>query len=209
METNKGITIITGNGRSGTSLLVEILKQYGLRFGEMRGFYKDKRGGYEKTRLIRISNKMFNRHISSMKLTSEFIERLAKNWGDEIKGEISDADYIKLPALTTLIEVWIKAGIKIDRVIICLREPLEVAKSAKKNEICHRYVKKFNIKKIAADFYADLGNLYYVVNKYKIKNISVVYPDDYLSEEPLKHLAKELDVNYSKLYKIIKNTVDF
>lgn len=134
--------ILAGMHRSGTSLAARLLQQAGADLGDPAGFYPADRwnpdGYFEpmdvRTLNCRLLHGPFGRfayfHLPSeatmrrrgRHLTTEF-----KEIDSRYKGKL-----VKDPRFTVTAPIWEENGLKIEKFLICLREPMEVADSLRR-----------------------------------------------------------------------------
>jgi len=198
---------ITGSGRSGTSILARILRECGGKFGEKVRWYGTSRAGLEDAEFSKL-----NRHIGprcyklNRWLSMDFMLSRAKEIRDEINLQPDRIDFVKDPRLSKTLEAWIKIDFPIDLVIICLRDVWDSANSAKRADRAYGGAPTEPLVNIYADFMARIGNIYYLVNKYNIPHVSVMYPDDYIGDEPLKELGRYVNhkIDEKKLASVCK-----
>ena len=134
--------IITGMHRSGTSIVARLMFEAGGDFGDPNTFYRPEKwnpeGYYEQPEFHAINMPVINGpfwklsyfHLPSTKtLTkraakySKEIRAVSEKYGDKIVKEVRFC--LTLPG-------WRAQGTRFERAVVCLREPLEVAKSVDK-----------------------------------------------------------------------------
>lgn len=198
--------IITGSGRSGTSILTYILFKLGCDFGKTQmNFSRIKNAGCETHEIVIINRKIVPRvnsaHQDTWLSPRKRAERMSPHKETMIKLSKS-IKFVKDPRFSKTLESWIMAGANIDLVIICLRDPWDVAKSAKRTG--GAISKRFSVHEGHQEALARIGNLYYLLKKYNIPFVEVMYPDDYLVKEPLEKLANTLNIDKNKMFITVK-----
>tara|TARA_A100001015_G_scaffold104711_1_gene116223 strand:- start:3092 stop:3814 length:723 start_codon:yes stop_codon:yes gene_type:complete len=128
--------LISGMHRSGTSLVAKLLYEAGADFGNPEGFYppdKWNRGGYfEQKKIIRLNMKLLHGRwgrLAYLRLPSvktilsrgSLLNETLKEVSKEIENQV-----IKENRFCITLPAWQQAGLKVDKVIICLRYPWDV-----------------------------------------------------------------------------------
>jgi hypothetical protein len=134
--------LIAGMHRSGTSLVARLLYEAGADFGNLEGFYPPdqwNRGGYfEQKNILRLNMKLLHGRwgrLSYLSLPSgqtilsrgSYLNETLKEVSKEIENQV-----IKENRFCITLPAWQQAGLKVDKVIICLRHPWDVVLSLKK-----------------------------------------------------------------------------
>jgi hypothetical protein len=133
--------IITGMHRSGTSLVARLFYEAGADMGGSNFYRPDKwnlDGYFEKTDFHSVNMPLINGHCGklayfSLPSTTTILKRAIKI-SDKIK-DLSTKYHGKVVKETRFcltLPAWIKYGHEIEKIIICLRDPIQVAYSIKK-----------------------------------------------------------------------------
>ncbi len=198
--------VITGTGRSGTSFLASVLKRCGCEF--RGGFSEKMRAGLEDPLVVSINESMFRYFkldIAKDFLNQEQIEELSRIFADKLVKFSEVIKFVKDPRFCKTIEVWLKAGAKIDFVVICMRKDSEVVDSAISTQ-----------KEKSSLFWKDqikkrLSNLFRVIYQYGLEFQTVWFPQDYITtiltgrlSPSLEEIAKRLELDPSSLLAAIK-----
>ena len=147
--------IITGTGRSGTSVTAMIFRDNGLNIGHKVHWYGYKRAGYEAPSVVKVNEAIINgvdgpHHYELMKRIEE------------------DVDIVKDPRFTKTLPVWIKHGVTPEHVFICMREYEEVIRSAKETGSGIEEASEQTDEENLQEFLVRIGSIMYWVNKYDI-----------------------------------------
>jgi hypothetical protein len=133
------LRIITGMHRSGTSLIAQLFYRAGADMGDSDTFYRPDRwnpdGYYEQPDIHAINMPLINGmwgKLAYFRLPStktilrraEGMEQRIRNTASKYEGKV-----IKETRYCLTLPAWLKYGATVDRVLICLREPIQVARS--------------------------------------------------------------------------------
>lgn len=124
---------ITGSGRSGTSLIAKILSDCGLSLGA--DSYEANKPPYAGMEVGFVSE-LNVRIISDIVMADNFvptveaIDSISKKYKYQILNFSRKWDGLKQPLFCRTLPIWHKIQ-PIDHVVLCLRDPLKVAESAK------------------------------------------------------------------------------
>lgn len=134
--------IITGMHRSGTSLVARLFYEAGANMGDPDTFYRPDQwnpdGYYEQPDIHSVNMPLINGNwwkFAYFRLPSTAtILRRSDKFGDKIREISAKYDYaiIKETRYSLTLPAWLKYGLTVDRVLVCLREPIQVAKSIQK-----------------------------------------------------------------------------
>lgn len=134
--------LITGMHRSGTSLVGRVAYEAGMDMGSEDSFYPADRwnaaGYFEQTEVIHLNRKLLHGilgrityfRMPSQETISKRAERLAAKLED-CATRFNDS-LLKDPRFCMTIPAWRQAGAEMEGVVVCLREPIQVARSLKK-----------------------------------------------------------------------------
>lgn len=198
--------IITGSGRSGTSILSKILFEYGMKMENLDEWrWNNQNCGFERYDVARLNREICKRksHIGLVEkkrlkeAALEFKNRMAK-----IEAAVT---MIKDPRFSKSIESWILAGIKIEHVINVIRDPWDVAKS---HSMCDKMYFKKSLEDTAYEMSSRIGSLITTLEKHKISYTNVYYPDDFIGINALSNLSNNLGLDHKKLKKICNSLFD-
>jgi len=133
--------IITGMHRSGTSLVARLFYEAGADMGGSNFYRSDKwnpDGYFEKTDFHSVNMPLINGHFGklayfSLPTTNKILKR-AKKISDKIR-DLSmkyHAKVVKETRFCLTLPAWLEYGHEIEKIIICFRDPIQVAYSIKK-----------------------------------------------------------------------------
>lgn len=134
--------IITGMHRSGTSIVARLLHAAGADFGDSRTFHPadewNPDGYYEQRTILTLNRKLLEgRWGKFANIFPPSNARVLKR-GQDLAGEICAAVEmfrgctIKDPRFNYTGPAWEEHGAQIEKIVVCLREPLDVARSMQK-----------------------------------------------------------------------------
>lgn len=136
--------IISGMHRSGTSIVARLMYEVGANLGDPKTFYRPDKwnpdGYFEQPEFHAINMPIINGVFGklsyfSLPSTDRIIRRSARfaesisTVSDKYKGKV-----VKEVRFCLTLPAWQKYGAHFDRILICLREPLEVAMSVHKRQ---------------------------------------------------------------------------
>jgi len=169
---DKGKLIVTGTGRSGTSLIMEFLKEQGYKIpGE---FIKRFKMGYEIGKV-----NVINDEIYKMKRSNCSSELILNRFRNEIEEVASQYDVLKDPRFTETIDIW-KQIIRINLLICSIRRISEVQQSARNLGWENHRLYRGDIERRIYDF---------LLMSKGIRLCVLVYP---FSKEELRHTLKSV-----------------
>lgn len=134
--------IITGMHRSGTSLVANLFYNVGADLGNPETFYRADRwnsdGYFEQQEILDINIPLINGpwgklsyfHLPSTNTIRKRADKISdtiRHTADKYRDKV-----VKETRFCLTLPVWIKYGLKIDGIIVCLRDPVQVAKSIQK-----------------------------------------------------------------------------
>ncbi len=135
------MNIITGMHRSASSLVSRLLSEAGADFGPTKTMYQADQwnpdGYFEQVEFHEINLPLVNGpwgNLSYFLLPSKkTILKRAKRRGEDIRrvSKKYQGMFVKEVRFSLTLPAWLEHGAKIDRILICLREPHQVAKSLK------------------------------------------------------------------------------
>lgn len=207
--------IITGMHRSGTSMVMRMLSETGADLGDPNTFYEANKwnpdGYFEQLDTLNVNMPLVHGlwgRLAYFKLPSaKTISRRALGLKEQISsfGERYKGKYIKDVRFSLTLPAWLEQNANIDRVVVCLREPYQVAQSVKKrNKIWTNFALK----------------LWYLHNL-EILKWSKVVPTHFLLYTNLLNqnkCASELysafeflghDISFEETERVCQNVIDF
>lgn len=189
--------IISGMHRSGTSLIARLFYEAGADLGDSKQFYRPDRwnpdGYFEQPDIHAINIPLINGpwwKFAYFRLPSnKTISKRGKSFANQINKTCDryQSKIVKETRFCLTLPAWLKygAGGQIDKIIVCLREPIQVASSIRKrNFIPTKYAL----------------NLWYVHNKRLLENTR---------EIPLWFIKYHNIVNEKLFLKEMKNAFNF
>ncbi|MBT8763020.1 hypothetical protein KFV02_03645 [Desulfohalobiaceae bacterium Ax17] len=203
--------IVTGSGRSGTSFLCKVLMRCGCHF---RGGWDEKiKAGLEDPLIVHFNEELFKNYgLNTVTdfLSDEQVAELAYKYKIPLKKCAQQINFVKDPRFCKTLEVWLKAGAKVEFVIVCLRNISSVVKSA-----IDYSGEEVNSLELAKSWHnqilARLGTLFNILYQYEVNFQPIIFPKDYLASlessnlsPNLQSLAKRLDIEQKILKKAIK-----
>lgn len=142
------MNLIIGMHRSGTSLAARLLHQAGGDFGDPVGFYPANRwnpdGYFEQREILALNRELL--HGAWGKLAYFFLPSAAsvRRRGKKLGTKLADVGVryrgriVKDPRFCVTAPAWLDHGVEFGKILICLREPQEVARSlGQRNKIPH------------------------------------------------------------------------
>jgi hypothetical protein len=146
--------ILTGMHRSGTSLAARLLQQAGADLGDPAGFYPANRwnpdGYFELNDIIWLNRRLLHGLLGRFAYFYVPSEDTMRRRGRNLTDKLQEADrrfagkLLKDPRFTITAPIWEENGVKIEKLLICIREPMEVADSLRRrNWITRRTGLKF------------------------------------------------------------------
>lgn len=205
--------IITGMHRSGTSLIARLFYEAGADMGDPNTFYRPDRwnpeGYYEQPDIHAINMPLINGpwwkfayyHLPSTKAILRRAEKRSaqiQHTADMYKGKV-----IKETRYCLTLPAWLKYGAKVDGILICLRDPIQVAQS----------IKKRNFTTLRHGYY-----LWHLHNKRILENAgdipiwivhygNVLNPDTYMQEVKAAFRFFNFDFDADELQKLRQKAV--
>lgn len=154
--------IITGMHRSGTSLIARLFFEAGVNMGDPSTFYRPDKwnpdGYYEQPDIHAINMPLINGPLWKFAYfwlpSTQMVMKRAVSRADQIRqtAQKYDACVVKETRFCLTMPAWIEHGANIERLLVCLREPMHVARSLQKrnyNWIGHGfYLWKVHIKRL-------------------------------------------------------------
>jgi len=136
------VNIITGMHRSGTSLIARLLYEAGVDFGNPETFYRPDRwntdGYYEQPEIFQINRKLLHGFWGKLSYfflpSEEKILKRGKKHSEKINSlyEKYKNKFVKDPRFCLTIPAWTINGAEFDKIVVVVREPIQVAYSLKK-----------------------------------------------------------------------------
>lgn len=134
--------IITGMHRSGTSLIARLFYEAGADMGDPNTFYRPDKwnpeGYYEQPDIHAINMPLINGpwwKFAYFRLPStKTILKRAEKFTDQIQrtSQLYEGKVIKETRFCLTLSAWLKHGAKVDKILVCLRDPIQVGQSIKK-----------------------------------------------------------------------------
>lgn len=174
--------IITGSGRSGTSITAKLFELCGFNLGPDVRWIERFRAGYEAKRIARMNDQLISQGLWAQAYSSkEKIESLSKEFGTALLKISEEYEVVKDPRFTATLDVWWKAGVPIDLVIICLRDPEDCIESAKHSGAGFSKANERPFDEIYNEWIARMGKLYFVLHMRKMKYATLRY-DNFVND---------------------------
>jgi hypothetical protein len=197
--------IITGTGRSGTSILVKILVEYGLPYPTQ--IWSEKyRAGMEIREIAHLSEMIFGNlgdkegfFNPNTFIPLEKIKEFGKRFKTAILEIKRKTMWLKDPRFSKILELWALNEV-VDHLVICYRDVELAAKSAFETGLAINLRKVTKVDEVYADFMFRLGYLFHIALKYNIPYTVIKCPDDFL--EGLPKLVNVFNLNPQRLKKI-------
>lgn len=153
--------IITGSGRSGTSITARLFELCGFSLGPDVKWIKRVRAGYEASRVARLNDEIISEGLWAQSYASEEkLEQIALKYKQRLNQLASEYSVCKDPRFTTTLEVWLRAGVKPELVIVCLRRPEECIESAKETGAGFSEAKRRPFAEMYNEYIARMGKLF-------------------------------------------------
>jgi len=134
--------IITGMHRSGTSIVAKLFYEAGANMGSADTFYPADKwnpdGYFEQPDIHSINMPLINGHLWKFAYfwlpSTQTILKRAQNYSDSIRSIAPkyETSIIKETRFCLTLPAWLEYDTKVDRILVCLREPIQVAMSIKK-----------------------------------------------------------------------------
>ncbi len=136
------MNIITGMHRSGTSLIAKLLYEAGVDMGTPETFFKSDKwnaeGYYEQTEVFELNKKILHGFwgklnyffLPSEETINNRSKKYVKNIHDIVDKYVNKT--VKDPRFCMTLNVWKNQNIDIDKIIFCVREPIQTALSLRK-----------------------------------------------------------------------------
>lgn len=128
--------------RSGTSLVARIFYEIGADMGNADNFYRPDKwnldGYYEQPDIHAINMPIVNGHLWKVSYLWLPSTRTIMKRAEKRAGQLREtaARYrnkvVKETRFCLTLPAWLKYGVKIDKLLICLRDPIQVARSVKR-----------------------------------------------------------------------------
>lgn len=186
--------IVTGTGRSGTSVTAKILKESGLSIGRPKDlqWYENISAGLEDKLTVDINKHLIRNDAG----THKYDKRTSYLLAPMMKGVAEHYEVVKDPRFVFTLEAWLQSGAQIDLVIICMRSYSEVLRSARESNAGIEGAKDMTDEKIWDEFTKRIGRILYWCNIYNVKYKILRY-EHYVDDFPYflgvkKELVNEL-----------------
>jgi len=134
--------IISGMHRSGTSLVARLFYEAGAEMGDPDHFYRPDKwnpdGYFEQPEIHAINMPLINgpwwKFAYFALPSNNTIMRRARKLADQIKqtGARYEGKVVKETRFCLTLPAWLKYGAHVDGILVCLREPMQVAHSIQK-----------------------------------------------------------------------------
>lgn len=134
--------ILTGMHRSGTSLAARLLQRAGADLGDPAGFYPANRwnpdGYFERNDIILLNRRLLHGWLGRFMYfyvpSDETMRRRGRRMAASLQetGRSYAGKLLKDPRFTVTAPVWEENGVLIEKFLICIREPIEVADSLRR-----------------------------------------------------------------------------
>lgn len=204
--------IVTGSGRSGTSIVTKLLSACGEDVDEVKTWTDDARAGMEHPEIVAINKLIFEMVQKHECYGTDWLSPLdVKKVVDITKTVLAhfdkkfDGKIVKDPLFSKTLPVWILAGCNIETVIVCERDPWIAAKSASETGRGFSPVTRYNSNQIAIEFMARQYHLKYIDKKANTRFYYIQYEN--LAKD-FKVVAKNLfGIKDEKIDKILKDNI--
>jgi hypothetical protein len=134
--------IITGMHRSGTSLVARLFAEAGADLGDPELFYRGDRwntdGYYEQPHVHAVNMPLINGWLGKLAYfhlpSTRTILRRARARADEIQevARLYEGKVVKETRFCLTLPAWLEHGTRVSHLLVCLREPSEVAQSLRR-----------------------------------------------------------------------------
>ena len=134
--------LIAGMHRSGTSLLAGLLHKAGADFGNSENFYPadewNPDGYYEQQNVLKLNMKLLHGPWGRFSYLSMPSPKTILRRGRHLNGTLREVSkgienqIVKENRFCITLPAWQQSGLKIDKVVVCLRHPWDVVRSLKK-----------------------------------------------------------------------------
>lgn len=134
--------IISGMHRSGTSLVARLFHEAGADMGDPATFYRPDKwnpdGYYEQPAIHEINMPLINGRYGKLSYfrlpSSETVRKRGRQRSESIRttAEKFRGKVVKEARFCLTLQAWIEQGAKVDKVLFCLRDPIEAARSVQK-----------------------------------------------------------------------------
>lgn len=205
--------IVTGSGRSGTSIVTKILNLAGFDIGKLNDWDDRWRAGLEHPEVVELNKVMFGLNRkgeyygkdwlvpAEIDKCATLLKKVLQHYGNKTKGMV-----IKDPLFSKTLEVWIKAGVDIEHVIVCKRDAYISAKSANETSKGFSPVSKYRLDDIFSEMLAREGRLHQLNNDYSEIPFSYVQYENL--EEDLNDLLKDItELPLEKIDEILSDNI--
>lgn len=207
--------IITGSGRSGTSFVAQIINKIAGIEGDVK-WDKESRAGMETKEIVDMNKMLFFLNGKDAPYANLWLNQAeigkAKYCAKSVLQKVAEnyqQKWVKDPLFSKTLQLWIDCHIDVETVIICTRNVVDSAKSAKKTgkgfEPAHAYADW----QIEAEMHARQGYLWDTVLRYKLPYHVVRYEHmindlqaalikefpDREAEDIIEHIKKEWKPN--------------
>lgn len=204
--------IITGSGRSGTSIVTKLFHLCGKDIDGADNWTSDVRAGFEHPEIVAINKLIFEiiqKHEcygtswinpTEANNIAKIMKTVLQHFSKKMKGKV-----IKDPLFSKTLPIWIAADCEIERVIVCERNPWIAAKSANETGRGFSPVTRYDLNQIAVEFMARIQHLKHCETQYKI-------PFNYIRYENLAKDFKSLmsvlpDYNEEQIDEVLKDNI--
>lgn len=139
------MNIISGMHRSGTSLIARLFYEAGANMGKAEDFYPSDKwnpdGYFEQLPIYAINTSLV--HGPWWKFTyfclpsTRTILKRAEKHAEQIQRTASryHGKIVKDPRFCLTLPAWLKCGVQIDKILVCIREPFQVAQSIQRRNL--------------------------------------------------------------------------
>jgi hypothetical protein len=144
--------IISGMHRSGTSIVARLFFEAGIDMGDPESFYRPDQwnpdGYFEQPEIHAINMPLINGFFGRLSYfwlpSTKTIMQRAKTKSEQIRATAQKYDTIlvKETRFSLTLPAWLENGANVEGILVCLREPIEVARSIQKRNhtiLAHGY----------------------------------------------------------------------
>jgi hypothetical protein len=208
--------VITGSGRSGTSMMADLYKKLGFDPGG--GWDKKIRAGREAPEIVEINNQLnidLQAPIKAQQSTSvgqqrwDLVPALAEKYGPRLRELSNKFEVVKDPRFSWTLRVWFEAQANIDHVIVMMRRVDDVMKSARYAGMARQEPSDEQRNLPKAVLMYRIGSMLTAIGDYKIPSTTIWFPECLSDPEQLhQDLVFPKPVRLGKFLRVFRKVVD-
>lgn len=123
--------LITGSGRAGTSITARLFELLGFDLGANNRWFDKYRAGYEPLGIVRLNEAIIASGVWGRSYTPpEQRDALAHRFRARMHELAARQEVAKDPRFTVTLDLWLRAGVPIEYMVVCIRSPEECIESA-------------------------------------------------------------------------------